>query len=108
MTSKRRSDRIAFLQTLAQQGFSKAYAARECGVHYSTVLRDADDFGIAFALGYQGGKHHNGSRSYPAIRKACIAGRGKLSAAEIAKKLGITRNKVIGHWFRARQQGLIT
>jgi hypothetical protein len=39
------------------------------------------------------------------IRKTCVEYYGKASAKEIAAHLGITRNSVIGHWFRARKNG---
>jgi DNA-binding CsgD family transcriptional regulator/predicted transcriptional regulator len=39
------------------------------------------------------------------IRKTCVEYYGKASAKEIAARLGITRNSVIGHWFRARKNG---
>lgn len=42
------------------------------------------------------------------IRATCIANYGKTSAAVVAKELGITRNMVIGHWFRARNKGEIS
>ena len=41
------------------------------------------------------------------IRDTCIANYGKAPASRVAKELGITRNAVIGHWFRARKSGEI-
>ena len=41
------------------------------------------------------------------IKETAIANYGKASAASIAKVLGTSRNSIIGHWFRARQSGLI-
>jgi DNA-binding CsgD family transcriptional regulator len=43
--------------------------------------------------------------SMDTIRKTCVEYYGKASAKEIAAHLGITRNSVIGHWFRARKNG---
>lgn len=42
------------------------------------------------------------------IRKSCVANYGRCSASALAKTLGITRNAVTGHWFRARKAGQIT
>ena len=39
----------------------------------------------------------------PTIRAKCVEMRRTHSAREIAEKLGITRNAVIGHWYRARK-----
>jgi len=36
------------------------------------------------------------------IRETCIRLRGTYSAGQIARSLGITRNAVIGHWWRAK------
>jgi hypothetical protein len=36
-------------------------------------------------------------------RYFCMFWRGKLSARQIAEDLGITRNAVIGHWYRGRK-----
>lgn len=41
------------------------------------------------------------------IKETAIANYGKASAASIAKALGTSRNSIMGHWFRARQSGLI-
>jgi hypothetical protein len=34
------------------------------------------------------------------IREICMRNRGHLSASRIAAQIGISRNAVIGHWFR--------
>jgi len=39
------------------------------------------------------------------IRDTALANRGKATAAEIAAAIGVTRNAIIGHWFRARKEG---
>lgn len=44
-------------------------------------------------------------RGNPVVKQAAKAGYGKRSASEIAKELGVSRNSVIGHWFRLRQKG---
>lgn len=41
------------------------------------------------------------------VRETAIANRERASAAEIASAVGSTRNAIIGHWFRARQSGVI-
>lgn len=41
------------------------------------------------------------------IRETAIANYGKAPASKIAEAAGTTRNSIIGHWFRARRQGLI-
>lgn len=38
----------------------------------------------------------------PTVRETALANRGKASASVIAAALGVTRNSIIGHWFRAR------
>lgn len=38
------------------------------------------------------------------IRETAIANRGKASAAQIARAIGVTRNSIIGYWFRSRQE----
>lgn len=95
------------LRGLAEGGISKADAIRLTGLSAPTVYQYAKDFGIEFKLGHKGFAGNRGPRSQ-GVREACIAGRGKLSARQIALKLGISRDAVIGHWFRARQAGLIT
>jgi DNA-binding CsgD family transcriptional regulator len=39
----------------------------------------------------------------PTERARCVELRDKFTAREIARELGITRNAVIGHWYRDRQ-----
>jgi len=41
------------------------------------------------------------------VRETAIANYGKAPASKIAKELGVSRNSIIGHWFRARQSGEI-
>jgi hypothetical protein len=36
-------------------------------------------------------------------RETCLLNRGRLTAAEIAKQIGISRNAVIGQWYRGRR-----
>jgi hypothetical protein len=38
------------------------------------------------------------------IRETCVLNRYRLTALEISKQIGISRNAVIGHWFRERAQ----
>lgn len=46
--------------------------------------------------------HASGKNSNSPLRKKCIALRDveRLSASQIAARLGISRNAVIGHWRR--------
>lgn len=41
------------------------------------------------------------------VRETAIANYGKAPASKIAQAVGVTRNSIIGHWFRARQSGEI-
>lgn len=43
----------------------------------------------------------------PYIRAMAKAGYGKKTARIIAQECGVTRNAIIGHWFRLRKEGLI-
>lgn len=42
------------------------------------------------------------------VREVCVEMRGKYTASEISAALGVSRNAVIGHWFRARRSGAIS
>lgn len=39
------------------------------------------------------------------IKETAIANHGKASADQIASVIGVSRNSIIGHWYRARQKG---
>lgn len=39
------------------------------------------------------------------VRETALANRGKASASQIASAIGVSRNSIIGHWFRARSAG---
>lgn len=39
------------------------------------------------------------------IRDTALANRGKASASQIAAVLGVSRNSIIGHWYRSRTAG---
>ena len=41
------------------------------------------------------------------VRETALANRGNASAGQIARAIGVTRNCIIGHWFRARSAGMI-
>lgn len=41
-------------------------------------------------------------------KEAAIANYGRASAGDIAAAHGVTRNSIIGYWFRARREGLIS
>jgi hypothetical protein len=41
------------------------------------------------------------------VRETAIANYGKAPASKIAQAVGVTRNSIIGHWFRARKTGEI-
>jgi hypothetical protein len=43
----------------------------------------------------------------PGLRDLCIAAYGKRSAAKLARKLGVSRSAVCGHWHRAKRAGEI-
>lgn len=40
-------------------------------------------------------------------RELCVAAYGKTTASKLARKLGISRNVVCGHWHRAKRAGEI-
>lgn len=41
------------------------------------------------------------------VRETALANRGNATAGQIARAIGVTRNCIIGHWFRARSAGMI-
>jgi hypothetical protein len=41
------------------------------------------------------------------VRQKAIEGYGVRSAAVIGRELGVSRNTIIGHWYRLRKAGLI-
>lgn len=48
-----------------------------------------------------------GAQGDRSIREIAIAAYGKERADDVAARHGVSRNVIIGHWFRARQLGLI-
>lgn len=41
------------------------------------------------------------------VRETAIANRGRVTASKIAAAIGVTRNSIIGHWNRAREDGVL-
>ncbi len=92
-------------------------AAKYIGASYSSTYIAAKNMGIKFKRSpriYSG--LANRVRLYGdntkievkrTVKETAIANRGKASAEQIAAAIGTTRNAIIGHWFRARQLGLI-
>lgn len=48
---------------------------------------------------------HPAIRAHEDMRREAIAAYGKETAAEVGKRLGVSRNIIIGHWYRARRDG---
>lgn len=66
-------------------------------------LMDRSHFAIArkvVDLGIQRQPRPRGSYN-KALRNECLRLKAKMSASQIAAYLGISRNAVIGHWYRA-------
>jgi hypothetical protein len=109
MTAATRFIIADYLRKLAETKITKTEASRQTGIARLTILRYERDFGIRFVAGRGGPRKAGGPFvSGGSIQEACVANRDNYSAAEIGAILGITRNAVIGHWYRARKQGLIT
>lgn len=90
----------------AQNGMCATQTASHMGMAYPTLVKLAKEAGIEFKHGRPG--RRSGPRE-ERIREIALAWRGKASASEIAEAIGdgVTKNVIIGHWYRARHSGQI-
>jgi hypothetical protein len=96
----------------AEAGMTPAQAGEWLGVPVSTIYNYVKRYGIKLRRAYAGRSwcpnFEQGSIEICATpRETAIRNRGRASASAIAQACGISRNAVIGHWFRARASGAI-
>lgn len=102
------------MQEAADRGMTIEQAAVYCGVSYSYIAKMRKPFGITFAratyrqtVWSPPQRVPSNIEVRPTLRETALVNRGKATAEQIALAIGVSRNSIIGHWFRARQLGQI-
>lgn len=80
---------------------------------HGDLLRDiAADYGITWQrvqqIASSVGLSRRAARNHdPAVRAAALEAYGKETALVVGRRVGVSRNAIIGHWFRLRKAGLL-
>lgn len=98
-------DRLRKLRTTlpfrdcSARGLTVRQTAAELGMAVQSIYNASHKYGISF-------KRANADPDIvilATVRDTAVANRGKASASQIARAVGVSRNSIIGHWFRSRQ-----